>query len=125
MSFGRFRDGAASVFMHALRSEIRLDRAGKLDGQRIAVAVLALAGLDANPALADAIFGDVGFLDALEAHADVALEQLLIVVWTARVGGKAIGQGVVHDFSTHSIDMPAARSGAPFFSISGPMMLCR
>src|SRR5580692_2694147 len=115
--------------MPALRSEIRLDRAGKLDGQRIAVAVLALAGLDADPAFADAIFGDVGFLDALEAHADVALEHLLIVVGAARVGRKAIGQGVSHDFSTQStnqsIDMPAARSGAPFFSISGPMMLCR
>src|SRR4029077_17945424 len=93
--------------MPALRSEIRLDRAGKLDGQRIAEAVLALAGLDADPAFADAIFGDVGFLDAPEADADVALEQFLIVVWTARVGRKAIGQGVGHDFSTHSINRHA------------------
>src|SRR5580700_2165603 len=81
--------------MPALRSEIRLDRAGKLDGQRVAVTVLALAGLDADPALADAIFGDVGLLDALEAHADVALEQLLVVVRAAWVGGETVGQGVV------------------------------
>ena len=67
------RFGAA---LFILVPEIRLDRAAELDGQRIAVAVLALAGLDADPAFADAIFGDVGFLDALEAHADVALEQL-------------------------------------------------
>src|SRR5580700_9679063 len=109
--------------MHALRSEIRLDRAGKLDGQRIALAVLAFAGLDADPAFADAIFGDIGFLDALETHADVALEQRGIVIGAARVVRQAIGQGVGHDLSTHSIDMPAARSGAPFFSISGTMML--
>src|SRR5580700_8422226 len=122
--------------MPALRSEIRLDRAGKLDGQRVAVTVLALAGLDADPAFADAIFGDVGFLDALEAHADVALQELGVVVGTTRVVREAIGQGVGHGvghgFSPklnqsfdHSIDMPAARSGAPFFSISGTMMLCR
>src|SRR5580704_11690521 len=83
--------------MPALRSEIRLDRAGKLDGQRIAVTVLALAGLDADPTFADAIFGDVGLLDALEAHADVALEDLGVVVRAARVGRQAIGQGVGHD----------------------------
>src|ERR1700722_19547454 len=116
----RFR---AALF--CLVPEIRLDSAGKLDGQRIAQAVLALAGLDADPAFADAVFGDIGLLDAFEAHADVAFEDLGVVIGTARVGRKAIGQGVGHDCSTHSIDMPAARSGAPFFSISGPMMLCR
>src|SRR5580700_4976946 len=107
---GRSR-ASGLVFMAALRFEIGFDRAAELDGQWIAVTILALAGLDADPALADAIFGDVGFLDALEAHADVALQQLLIVVGTARVGRKSVGQGVGHDLSTQSIDMPAARSG--------------
>src|SRR5579864_2986552 len=90
-----------------LVAEIRLDRAGKLDGQRIAIAVLALAGLDADPAFADAIFGDIGLLDPLEAHADVALEQRGIVIGAARVGRQAIGQGVGHDLSTHSLDQHA------------------
>src|ERR1700726_424273 len=110
---GRSR-ASAPVFMAALRFEIGLDRAAELDGQRIAGTGLALAGLDTDPAFADAIFGDVGFLDALEAHADVALEELGVVIGTTRVGRKAVGQGVGHDLSTHSIDMPAARSGAPF-----------
>ena len=41
-----------------------------LDGQRIAKAVLGVAGGHAHPALADAIFLDIGLLDALEADAD-------------------------------------------------------
>src|SRR5882672_5514719 len=52
--------------------KIRFDRAVDLDGKRIAIAVLGRAGCDAHPALADAIFLDVGFLDALEADTDVA-----------------------------------------------------
>src|SRR5271170_3436464 len=85
----RWRAGEDRAALFLVVFEIRLDGAVELDGQRIAVTVLALAGLDADPVLADAIFGDIGFLDALEAHADVALEQLLIVVGAARVGGQA------------------------------------
>src|ERR1700733_8417804 len=77
-----------------LRLEIRLDRAGELDGQRIAVAVLGLAGRDADPAFADAIFLDVGLLDALEADADVALERLDVVIRAARIVRQAVGWGV-------------------------------
>ena len=72
--------------------EIRLDRAGELDRQRIAVAILGLADLDANPAFADAIFADIGLLDAFEAYADVALEHVGIVIRAARIVGLSIGR---------------------------------
>src|SRR5258707_6010707 len=55
-----------------LVAEIRLDRAMHLDRQRVAVAVLGIARGDAHPALADAIFLHIGFLDTLEANADIA-----------------------------------------------------
>src|ERR1700710_2876844 len=48
-------------------SEIRLDRTMDLEGERIAVAILRVAGGDAHPALADAIFLDVCFFVRLEA----------------------------------------------------------
>src|SRR6202451_1786455 len=89
----RWRAGEDRAALFLLVFEIRLDGAAELDGQRIAVTVLALAGLDADPALADAIFGDVGFLDALEAHADVALQQRGIIIRTVRVVRTTIGQG--------------------------------
>src|ERR1700722_15839667 len=56
--------------------KIRLDRTLNLQRQRIAVAILGVAGGHAHPAFADAILLDVGFLDALEANADVAREHI-------------------------------------------------
>src|SRR5260370_36924028 len=80
----------------SLVAEIRLDRAVNLDGQRIAVAVLGIPGGDAHPALADAIFLDIGLLDALEANADVARQHLLIVIGALRIGRQTVGQLVAH-----------------------------
>src|SRR5579862_1650197 len=105
--------------------EIYLDRPGELDGQRIAVAIFGRAGFDADPTFADAIFGDVGLLDAFETHADVALEHLGVVIGALRIGRQAVRRGFGHGVSVQSIDSPAALSGAPFFSISGPIMRSR
>src|SRR5579872_1789469 len=65
------------------------------DGQRVAVAILGVAGGDPNPALADAIFLDIGFLDALEANADVARQDRLIVIGALRIDGEAVRQFVI------------------------------
>src|SRR6516162_9888611 len=72
--------------------KIRLDRAVHLDGQRVAVAVLGVAGGDAHPALANAIFLDIGLLDALEADADIARENFGVVIRTARIDRQAVRQ---------------------------------
>src|SRR5579872_6872545 len=64
---------------------IGLDRAGQLDRQRVAVAILGLANLDPNPSFADAVFADILLLDALEADADVALDRVGVVERTARI----------------------------------------
>src|SRR3954465_8214004 len=61
-----------------------------LDGQGIAEAVLGIAGGDADPAFADAVFLDIGLLGALEADADVARKQFLIVMRALRVGGEPV-----------------------------------
>src|SRR6185437_9654911 len=82
----------------SLIPKIRLDRAVHLDGQRIAVAILGIARRHAHPALADAIFLDIGFLDALEANADVARKQVRIVVWALRIDRKPVRQLVVRRF---------------------------
>src|SRR5436190_20571315 len=81
-----------------LVAEIRFDRAVHLDRQRVAVAVLGVAGGDAHPALADAIFLDVGFLDALETNADVAREDIGIVIRAVRIDRQTVGEFVVHRF---------------------------
>src|SRR5690349_822789 len=60
--------------------EIRLDRTFQLDGQRLALAVERLAGGDADPAFADAVFLDVGLLLAGEADTDVLLQNGLVVI---------------------------------------------
>src|SRR5258707_8315689 len=65
--------------------EIGLDRTAELDGQGIAVAVDCLAGGDPDPAFADAIFLDIGLLNALEADADVARQRLGIEIGAARI----------------------------------------
>src|SRR5262249_11543615 len=69
-----------------------------LDRQRIAVAILGVAGGDAHPAFADTIFLDIGLLDTLEADADVARQDLLIVMGTARVDRKPVRQFLVFGF---------------------------
>src|SRR6478609_4322937 len=82
-----------------LVAEIRLDRAMNLDGQRVAVAVFGIPRGDADPALADAIFLDIGFLGALEADTDVAREQFLVVVRAARIGRQAVRKRVGRGFA--------------------------
>src|SRR6202011_1449128 len=47
-------------------------------------------------AFADAIFLDIGLLDALEANADIARQHLLIVVRAFRIGRQPVGQLVAH-----------------------------
>src|SRR3954470_17418088 len=75
-----------------LVAEIPLDPPADLDHQRIAVAILGVAGGHAHPALADAIFLNIGLLDALEADADIARQHIGVVIGTARIGRQAIGQ---------------------------------
>src|SRR6201996_4057374 len=70
-----------------------------LQSQRVAVAVLGIAGGNADPAFADAIFLDIGLLDALEANADIAREDFLVVKRAARIGRQPVGQLVAHNFS--------------------------
>ncbi len=74
--------------------EIRLDRTLDLHGQRVAVAILGVADHHADPALADAIFFDVGALLALEADADIARERFGIVIGTDRVVAEPVGRCV-------------------------------
>src|SRR3984893_11163811 len=64
----------------------------------MAVAILGVAGGDSHPALADAIFLDVGLLDALEADADVARQDRFIVVRALRVGRQPVGELIAHGF---------------------------
>src|SRR5665647_1333453 len=84
----------AELLLRLLVLEIRLDRAGQLDGQRIAVAILGVAGGDADPAFADAIFLDIGLLDALEADADIAPQRFGVEIRAARIVAQAVGRGV-------------------------------
>src|SRR5690606_16046169 len=86
------RSGLAGGLLHVLI--IRFDRALQLDRQRIALAVAGLAGGDADPALAHAIFFDIGLLDPLEADADAAGEQIGVVIGAARIEREAIGRRV-------------------------------
>src|SRR5580700_1574853 len=91
---GHFPENA--LFGRASGAKIRLDRAAQLDGHGISVPVLGGRMCDPNPAFADAIFLDIGLLDALEADADAALEQLGIVIGAGRVVGEAVRRSVVH-----------------------------
>ena len=77
-----------------LRPEIRHHLALLLDRDRVAVAVLRSRDGQADPAFGDAIFVDVGPLDALEADADPAGEQRLVVVRARRVVRQAVGRRV-------------------------------
>src|SRR5690242_5706766 len=86
-----------------------------LDCQGIAVAVLGVAGGDADLALAHAIFLDIGLLHALEADADVAREDLGVVIGAARIDAQAVRQRVVGLFGlvVHS------RASMSFFNPCG------
>src|SRR5262249_42477871 len=75
--------------------EIRLHGAADLYGQRIAVAVLGVAGGDTHPALADTIFLDIGLLDALEANAHVARQNIRVVIRALRIDRQAVRQLIV------------------------------
>src|SRR5262245_45549075 len=77
-------------------AEIGLDGPVQLDRQRIAVAVLGLAGGHPDPAFADAILFDIGLLDALEADADVAFQHGGVVIGAVRIVGEAVGRCVGH-----------------------------
>src|SRR6267154_1961399 len=85
-----------------LVAKVRLHRAVHLDGERIAVAVLGVACRDPHPALADAILLDVGFLDALEANADIARQHVGIVVRAFRISREPVRQ-LVRQLVSHRI----------------------
>src|SRR5205823_2198812 len=75
--------------------EIGLDLAGELDGERVALAIDGLADGDADPALAHAIFLDVGLLLAVELDADALLQQGLVIVRALGIGRETVGQGTI------------------------------
>src|SRR5258708_952303 len=91
-------DRSGSFFV----AEIRLDRAVHLDRQGIAVSILGVACGHAHPALADAILLDVGFLDALEANADIARQHVGIVVRAFRISREPVRQ-LVRQLVSHRI----------------------
>src|SRR5712675_1686192 len=81
-----------------LVAKIRLHGTMDLDGQRIAVAILGVARGHANPPLADAIFLDIGLLDALEANADIARQYRFVVVGTFRIARQPVRQFITGGF---------------------------
>src|SRR6202035_4293463 len=94
-----------------------------LQSQRIAVAILGVAGGDAHPALADAIFLDIGFLDALEANADIARQHGLVVVRAFRISRQTVGQFVRRRVGGLAVlgvvVLVHSRASISFFSPSG------
>jgi hypothetical protein len=78
--------------------KIRHDLAHHLDGHGIAAAVERFADRQPDPAFADAIFFEVGFFLALEAHADATSQHGGIVKRAARVHVKSVGRRVGHLF---------------------------
>src|SRR3546814_11688551 len=89
--------------------EIGFDRAGELDRHRLAVAVEAAAGGDADPAFGDAVFLDIGLLGTLEANADAALEAVRVEPRAARIAREAVGRGVGHDGSLTGLGRKARK----------------
>src|SRR3546814_4678373 len=79
--------------------EIGFDAALELDRHWITGAIAGGAGGDAHPALADAVFLDIGFFDAFEADADATLEQGGIEIGAVRVVGETVWRGVAHSRS--------------------------
>src|SRR6187397_3133475 len=108
-------DGCGDAVSGRLVAEIRLDRAVHLDRQRVAVAVLGVARGDAHPALADAVLLDIGFLDALEADADIAREDVGVVIRAVRIDRKTVGEFIVHRF----VGLVHSSASMSFLSPSG------
>jgi len=71
---------------------IRLNHALKLDRQRHSTSIAGFSCGHFYPAFADAVFLDVGAFIAVEADADVVLEDVGVVMLAARVGAEVIGQ---------------------------------
>ena len=78
--------------------EIGLDLALELDRHRLAEAVAAPAGGDADPAFRDRIFDDVGLFLAVELDADAAAQQRLVIMLAARIEREAVGRRVGRGF---------------------------
>src|SRR5204862_5457787 len=73
-----------------------LDRAAELDRERIAKTVLRVPRGHADPAFADAVFLHVGLLDALEADANAAFQEVGVVIGAGGVRGQAVGRALGH-----------------------------
>src|ERR1700722_5622415 len=92
------RNDELSRLRLGLVAKIRLDRAVHLDGQRVAITIFRVARGNADPALAHAIFFDIGFLDALESDADVARQNIGVVIRALRIGRETVWQSIGHRF---------------------------
>src|SRR5215510_7043389 len=79
-----------------LLPEIGFHRPFERDQEGVAVAVLGLTGRHPDPALADAIFLDVGLFDTLETDTDIACEHVGVIVGAVRIVGEAVGWCVGH-----------------------------
>src|SRR5215510_267826 len=79
--------------------EIRFHRPFQRDQEGVAVAVPGLAGRYPDPALADAVFLNIGLFDALEADADIARQRIGVIVGAVRVVGEAVRRRVGHGSS--------------------------
>jgi len=85
--------GTTRVLRSAVLSKEGFDLALQLDQQRLAPAIHGLARGHLDPALADAVFADVGALLVIQPDADVVLEQRSDVVRAAWVVRQAVGYG--------------------------------
>src|SRR5690606_23950351 len=83
-------------------------------------AVQRLADGDPDPALADAVFLDVVALLALEADADAAAEDGLVVVGAARVVAEAVGRGLVGHVGVHRWSTRDSARGAGGYAAAAP-----
>ena len=86
--------------------EIGLDRSLELDSHRLAEAVAAAAGGDADPAFRHAIFLDVGLFLPVEADPDAAAQQRLVEVRAARIERQAVGECRVELSSAMDAPLP-------------------
>src|SRR4051812_39422313 len=75
--------------------EIGLDLALQLDGHRLAVAVEAAPGGNADPALRNRIFDDARFFLPVELDPDPAAQDGLVVKFAPGVERKAVGRAVI------------------------------
>src|SRR5882757_7317474 len=103
--------------------QVGLDLAGQLDGERVALAVDGLADGDADPALAHAIFLDVGLLLAVELDADALLQERLVIVRALGIRGQAVWEGGGKRGVGHGAQYSPA-GGAPL-QWRGHVLLCR